>query len=37
VNALHQDEPFDLTMTAAIDAEINDLARWLDLEVEVPS
>ena len=35
VNALHQDEPFDAAMTAAIGAEINDLARWLDLELEL--
>ena len=31
VAALHQDVPFTATMTAAVDREIADLARWLDL------
>jgi uncharacterized protein YcaQ len=33
VNAIHEDVTFTKTMTAAIDREIKDLARWLDLEV----
>ncbi len=33
VNALHRDVPFTEAMTAAVDAEIDDLARWLDLEL----
>jgi uncharacterized protein YcaQ len=36
VNAVHQDEPFDPAMAAAIDSEINDLAGWLQLELELP-
>jgi uncharacterized protein YcaQ len=32
VNAVHQDVPFDPAMTAAVDAEIDDLARWLGLD-----
>jgi uncharacterized protein YcaQ len=31
INAVHQDLPFTKSMTAAIDREINDLARWLQL------
>ncbi len=31
VDALHEDVPFTKTMTAAIDREIDDLAKWLDL------
>jgi uncharacterized protein YcaQ len=31
VNAIHQDVPFDKAMTAAVDDEIRDLARWLAL------
>jgi uncharacterized protein len=31
VNAIHQDVPFDKAMTAAVDDEIRDLARWLGL------
>src|SRR5262245_32938457 len=31
VNALHEDVVFSKTMRAAIDPEINDLAKWLDL------
>lgn len=37
VAAVHEDEPFDAATTAAVDAEIRDLARWLDLEVELPA
>ena len=33
VNALHEDVPFTKAMTAAVDAELDDLARWLDVEV----
>jgi uncharacterized protein YcaQ len=29
VNAIHEDVPFDRTMTAAVRREIDDLARWL--------
>ena len=34
VAAVHQDVPFTRAMTAAVDREIADLARWLDLELE---
>ncbi len=33
VAAVHEDVPFGRAMTAAVDAEIEDLARWLGLEV----
>ncbi len=33
VNAIHQDVPFDDTVTAAVDHEVKDLARWLELEL----
>ncbi len=33
VAAVHQDLPFGKAMTAAVDREIQDLARWLDLEL----
>jgi uncharacterized protein len=33
VNAVHQDVPFTAEMAAAIDAEIADLAAWLNLEL----
>jgi len=36
VAAIHQDEPFTGAMAAAVDREIRDLARWLDLEVVLP-
>jgi len=32
VNAIHQDEPFTKAMTAAVNREVKDLARWLELE-----
>jgi uncharacterized protein YcaQ len=35
VDALHEDEPLSRTARAAIDAEIRDLARWLDLDLDV--
>lgn len=31
IHALHEDEPFDDAVRAAVDAEIRDLARWLGL------
>ncbi|GAA5006478.1 DNA glycosylase AlkZ-like family protein [Actinopolymorpha pittospori] len=33
VNAIHQDVPFTKAMAAAVDREIADLARWLQLDV----
>ena len=36
VDAVHQDVPFDRTMTAAVNAESEDLARWLDLKLQLP-
>ena len=33
VDAVHEDEPFDRETRAAIDAQIEDLAVWLDLEL----
>ncbi len=33
VAAVHQDVPFGKTMTTAVDREIRDLARWLDVEL----
>jgi uncharacterized protein YcaQ len=36
VAAIHRDVPFSKAMTAAVDREIKDLARWLDLELVVP-
>jgi uncharacterized protein len=33
VHAIHQDIPFSPAMTAAVNEEIGDLARWLGLEV----
>jgi uncharacterized protein YcaQ len=37
VNAIHQDVPFNNTMTSAVHREITDLARWLDLELALPA
>jgi uncharacterized protein len=34
VDAVHQDVPFTKAMSAAVQREINDLARWLQLELE---
>jgi hypothetical protein len=31
VDAVHEDEPFSAATRAAVDAEIDDLARWLGL------
>ncbi len=36
VAAIHRDVPFSAAMTAAVDREIEDLARWLDLELVLP-
>jgi uncharacterized protein len=35
VDAIHQDVPFDRTMSAAVDGEIKDLAHWLELDLHV--
>jgi uncharacterized protein YcaQ len=37
VNAIHQDVAFDQAMTAAVDAEIEDLAAWLELDLVLSS
>ena len=34
IDAVHEDAPFTKTMRAAIDKEIRDLRKWLELEVE---
>ena len=31
IDAVHEDEPWDSDTRAAVEAEIDDLARWLDL------
>ncbi len=36
VTAVHRDVEFSRTMAASVDREIADLARWLDLELELP-
>ncbi len=36
VDAIHQDEPFTKAMAAAIDREIKDLARWLQVDLMLP-
>ena len=36
VAAIHEDVPFSNAMTAAVDREIKDLARWLDVELVPP-
>jgi uncharacterized protein YcaQ len=36
VDAIHQDVPFGKTITAAVDREIRDLARWLELDLALP-
>ena len=33
VFAIHRDTPFDKRVEEAVDAEIDDLARWLDVEL----
>ncbi|HEY6481721.1 MAG TPA: crosslink repair DNA glycosylase YcaQ family protein [Streptosporangiaceae bacterium] len=36
VAAIHEDVPFTAAMTAAVEAEIRDLARWLDADLVLP-
>ena len=36
VHAIHEDVPFTDAVRAAVAAEIEDLARWLELEVAGP-
>jgi uncharacterized protein YcaQ len=36
VDAIHQDVPFDRSMTAAVDDEIKDLAHWLEMDLRWP-
>jgi uncharacterized protein YcaQ len=36
VAAIHRDVPFSKAMSAAVEREIRDLARWLDLELVLP-
>ncbi len=36
VNAIHEDVPFSGPVAAAVDDEIKDLARWLELELLMP-
>ena len=36
VDAIHQDVPFDGTMTAAVQREIKDLAHWLEIDLTLP-
>jgi hypothetical protein len=33
VNAVHQDAPFAKSLKSAVDREIADLARWLELDL----
>ena len=37
VDAVHEDEPFDDATRAAVDPEIESLAIWLGLELELPT
>ena len=37
VDAIHQDVPFDRAMTVEVDAEIKDLAHWLELDLRLPA
>jgi uncharacterized protein YcaQ len=37
VFAIHEDMAFTKTMRAAIDGEIRELAKWLQVALEVPS
>ena len=37
VDAVHEDEPFDDATRAAVDAEIESLATWLGMELELPT
>ena len=36
VDAVHEDEPFDEATSAAVRSEIEDLARWLELDLALP-
>jgi uncharacterized protein len=36
VNAVHQDVPFTRAAAAAVDREVRDLARWLELDLSLP-
>jgi hypothetical protein len=36
VDAIHRDVPFSAAMSAAVDREIRDLARWLELDLDQP-
>ncbi|MEJ7707793.1 MAG: crosslink repair DNA glycosylase YcaQ family protein [Nocardioidaceae bacterium] len=36
VDAIHEDVAFTKTMTVAVDREIQDLARWLELDLTLP-
>ncbi len=36
VNAIHQEVPFAKAATAAIGDEVEDLARWLELDLAPP-
>lgn len=36
VDAIHEDEPFSKTATAAVHRELKDLARWLELDTVLP-
>ncbi len=36
VDAIHEDTPFTNAMSAAVTAEIRDLARWLSLDLDLP-
>ena len=37
VGAVHQDIPFNKAMSAAVGSEIRDLARWLEMDLELPA
>lgn len=37
VDAIHRDIPFTKAMTAAVDDEIKDLARWLRVDLDMPA
>jgi uncharacterized protein YcaQ len=36
VHAIHEDVPFTEAMTAAVDGQVKDLARWLELDLTLP-
>jgi uncharacterized protein YcaQ len=37
VDAVHEDVPFTKAMTAAVAREIRDLAKWLELDLDLPA